>query len=99
MRFQAGQALCKLGGLSHNIPLTQRAMRGGLPMSHPANAVWIDATEEILTVRGTKRHRLDPYEGVMQHAAGVGKGGEHGSRPSMPRPYRYCPCCGAALAR
>src|SRR5262249_28659489 len=70
-----------------------------MPIVPYANAVVVDAPEEILTARGTKSHRLDAYGGAMQQVAGVSKGGAHGSRPTMPRPYQYCPCCGTPFTR
>ena len=35
----------------------------------------------------------------MRQAAGAGTEGAHGSRPTIPRPYQYCPCCGTPFTR
>ena len=35
----------------------------------------------------------------MRHAEWTRKGAVEGNRPAMPRPYRYCPCCGTAFTR
>jgi len=35
----------------------------------------------------------------MDHALGADPGAARGSRPVLPRPYQYCPCCGTPLTR
>ena len=35
----------------------------------------------------------------MQHVEWMGKEAVEAQRPAMPRPYRYCPCCGTAFRR
>jgi len=68
-------------------------------MVHHANAALVDATAEILTARGAKSQRRDVCGGTVQPARGTSQEGANGSRPTVPRPYRYCPCCGTALTR
>jgi 8-oxo-dGTP diphosphatase len=35
----------------------------------------------------------------MRHAAGIDKQTDEAFKPTMPRPYQYCPCCGTGFIR